>query len=145
MPWYATEYEPWPVEPIQVETPVGKYGSFIWASNEREARAFAKRRRIGETVTHVASRTRRPEPLPSELIRRSMSPAQKLNFVHSVTFLSFLLAQSIGAPPHGLLGDEGLLHQAIHSMSIGWPRREPLRAIVRNFESRVPGFTRRLA
>ena len=145
MPWYETIYEPWPVAKQRDGSVLDKYGSFIWAKSRQHARALAEQRRIGEIVGGVARRkaTPRPEPAASELLKPRMTPKQRVQFLHAVTFLAFVYGRSRGADLFTLLGDEGLVHQAVHAMQHGWPPRAELRETLRHFERRTPGYTGR--
>ncbi len=121
---------------------VGSYSSFILANSEKHARALAKQRNIGEHVDGVlGARKSRPYPLASELLaKRRLTPSGKIDVLHATTFLSYLLMQSHSAPPCDILGDEGLLHQVIHTIAFGSPKRTDMVAVLRYFEKMVPGY-----
>lgn len=144
MPWYATEYEPWPVA-AQQGSSLDKYGSFIWAKSRKHAGAIAEQRRIGEIVGERVRRKAmpRPEPAASELLKARMTPAQRVEFLHAVVFLAFVYGRSRGADLCTLLGDEGLVHQAVHAMQHGSPPRAALAETIRHFERRTPGYVGR--
>jgi hypothetical protein len=142
MPWFLTEYEPFPVEPVKApKNNIGKYGTHIWAKNWKHAETVCAMRRIGEIVVGAGhnKRDRRPEPLPSQLLKKRMTHRQRIDFIHAVTFFSYLLMQSTGAPASAIVGDEGLVHQAIHCMIGAFPR-QAMKTALEYFERRVPGL-----
>jgi hypothetical protein len=142
--WYTTVYPArpaWKHEGLSPETVVGDYSSHIWASSRAHAQKLVKRRNIGERLTGGTWR-KRPHPHTSELLRRNrLTKKQALDVVHSVCFLAYLLARATGAKHEDLLGDEGLVHMTIHSVSFGWPRRRVLAGALVAFERMVPGYT----
>lgn len=143
MPWYMCVYPAWPHMPTDPGNMVGDYSSFIRAKNLKQAEKLAAQRGLGERVICKWSPDGRkaPYPLPSDLLRkRSLSPKQRMDIIHGTCFLSYLLMQSAKAPPSGILGDEGLLHQVIHSMSFGRPSRKQLIETMIYFERQVPGY-----
>jgi len=148
MAWFLTEYRAWPDEALNDKSPIGAYSSFIWASSLRQARRLAKRRRIGERVMGQSlGRSlgkRRPYSPPSIMLRkRRLTNRQKLDVVHGAVFLMFLLArqESMGAMGvAAILGDEGLLHSLVHSLTTGWPRRKAVTRMMEDAERMVPGY-----
>lgn len=121
---------------------INSYSSYVWAKSERHARLLAKRRNIGEVVIG-GSQKAAPYPYLSELLRkRSMRPKDKIDAIHAATFLGYLLMQSCGAPPCDVIGDEGLVHQVIHCLAFGTPKRAHLAEVASYFERRVPGYVK---
>jgi hypothetical protein len=156
MAWYLTAYRAMGTPPKRPpRRSVGAYGSYIWANSHRQARARARRRGIGEWLDlNAAGRPRTlngrrpPYMLPSEMLRKrwSWTPKRRLELIHATTFLAFLLSNCRRGRTRlqhhqMLLGDEGLLHQVAHCMSLGTPRRRDLARTVANFERLVPGYT----
>lgn len=142
--WYTTTYSARPRRQgkrlLSPEIVVGDYASHIWASSRPHAEKLAKQRNIGERVTGGTWRKRQYR-YASELLRRPrLNKKQALDAVHAVCFLSYLLMRSSGAKAEDILGDEGLLHMAIHSVSFGWPGRRKLAAGLEYFERQVPGY-----
>lgn len=82
-----------------------------------------------------------PYALPSQMLRRNtLNKNQALDAVHAVCFMSYLLMRSTGAKAEDVLGDEGLLHMAIHSLTFGWPGRRRLADGIEYFERMIPGY-----
>ena len=77
---------------------------------------------------------------PSQMLKIRMTHKRKLEFLHASVFLSFLISRSMGAPIHGILGDEGIVHQCCHAMEIGWPSRKSLSSTLNHFEKLIPGY-----
>jgi hypothetical protein len=150
MSWFICHYPPRPSF-TAMRNPgdddlVGDYASFIWANSEKHAAVLARRRNIGEVVDGKwGSRRSKPYRLPSELLLgRRIDKKKALDAVHSTAFLCYLLMQSHeDVPPCDIVGDEGLLHQVIHSLSLGWPRRKDMAATLKYFELGVPGYVPR--
>lgn len=141
--WWTTVYPArpsWKHEGLSPETVVGDYSSHIWATSRPQAEKLARRRNIGERLTG-GSWVKRPHLLPSEMLRRRrLSKKQALDCVHAVCFMGYLLMRSTGAKAEDLLGDEGLVHMTIHSITFGWPNRRDLAAEMRAFERMIPGY-----
>ena len=140
-----TAYDAWPRKRPTKDVGVpGQYCSFVWARNQRHAERICKERRIGEAVVCQWTKKSKTHPFarPSQQLRlrRKMSEKEKLNFIHSVCFLSFLLARSKGENAYTLIGDEGLLHQAIHCVSTDSPPVKDLKSVLEHFEAQVPGY-----
>ncbi len=141
MPWFICQYTAWPTDMLS-DDPVGDYSSFIYARSMRDANKIARIRRLNELVLCKWSRSNRsPYRRPSDqLRRRKLSHKQRFDIIHGLTFLSYILLRSRRAPPEQLVGDEGILHQAIHSLAYGYPSRRGLIPIIRAFEIRAPGY-----
>ena len=140
--WFLTQYEPFPVAPVSVDDPSGTYGAFVWALTEREAEALCARRRIGETIIGRGGKRATPAPYqrPSAMLKTRMTHTQKLEFLHGTCFLCFLASRSLGASVFETLGDNGLMHEAIHAMSHGRPTRTHLAEMLAPIERKVPGY-----
>ena len=139
--WYTTVYPARPEWKALEGEVVGDYASHVWASSEAHAKKLIRRRNIGESLTGGKWR-KRQHRYPSELLRRPrLNKVQALECVHAVCFLSYLLMRSRGAGAEDIVGDEGLLHMAIHSVQFGWPGRQKLAGGVALFERSVPGYT----
>lgn len=140
MAWFLCNYPAWPKEP-SLKAPIGNYSSFIWARNLQEAKRLAKRRRIGERVMWERGNRGQPYIPPSKQMRkRHLTPKQRLNVIHAVCFLSYLASRAMKMGPEDTMGDEGFLHQTVHSLSIGFPRRRQMIAYLEEIERRVPGY-----
>lgn len=142
--WFLTEYEPFPVDPVKMpdNTGVGKYSAFIWAPDWRGAERLAARRRIGEIVIGASARKASAAPyrLPSMMLKAKMTPKQKMQFLHGVCFLSFLAQRALGVSAFDILGDRGLMHEAIHAMEHGRPARKELAQALATVERKIPGY-----
>ena len=140
--WYLTEYSPWGKKPLP-ESPIGLYGSHIWARSFPDAERKAKLRGLGERVAGrvLMQKGARPHELPSQMVlSKRLSWKRKVRIIHATCFLCFLLARSNKWPTEGTMGDEGILHQVIHSLCIGWPRRKALSEMLAAAERMVPGY-----
>jgi hypothetical protein len=144
MPWFLTQYPPIPTQPnSDGETVIGYFGTHIWARHMEEAKAFALARNIGEIIIgrSYTSPKSRPHPLPSEMLRkRRLTPRQRIEVLHAVSFLAYLCVQSLGTPAHETVGDEGFVHETIHSLLSGTPQRAQMIATLEHYENRVPGY-----
>jgi hypothetical protein len=146
MPWYMTQYPPLPTQshPPNDKTEgvvIGFYGSCVWARKRREAEDMIVARNIGEAIVFVLGTKKRPEPTASEMFRkRTMTKRQALQAIHGVTFLAYLAMRSLATPPQDVVGDTGFLHEALHSLLSGEPRRAELIATLQFYERRVPGY-----
>ena len=138
---YVTEY--W-TNPAKQRGPVSatnaKYGSHLWARSMSDAEKIAKARGMGEKITGWG-RGRVGEPLPSDMLaKRNATPQQKIETLHAITFLGYVALQSEAAEPWEIVGDNGILHEAIHLFEFGGRDRKRLVQMCRDIESRVPGF-----
>ena len=118
----------------------GRFGHYIFARNRRHALKLARQRGLGERLEGEVSK---PViySIPSKLLaKRLRTRAQALDAIHSLTFLCHLALSSGVAKPYQITGDKGVLHDAIHSLCFGQPRRRALIARVQELEARVPGF-----
>jgi hypothetical protein len=144
MAWYLTRYRAWhPDSPPPVKGRwVGHYSMFIWARSMPDAWRKAKARNIGERVECVWQRKGvRPYELPSVLLtRRRLTPRQRIDVIHAVIFLAYLVGRSQKAQLPELIGDEGLVHMTAHCLAFGWPTRKKLAPHIRRYERRVPGY-----
>lgn len=147
MRWYHCHYPPRPEHANprvdKRDEGIGSYSSFIRANSVKNARILARRRNIGEIVDGRwgTTKSKTPYPLTSKMLLKSrLSKSQALDVIHSATFLSYLLMQSHSAPACDIVGDEGLLHQVIHSLCFGSPSRKDMAATLKYFEGRVPGY-----
>lgn len=127
--------------PVDAENEVGDYSSFIRARDMKQARKLALQRGLGERVLCLWGGKRAPYVRPSELLaKRSLTPKQRMDVIHGTCWLSYLLMQSMKTPPADTVGDEGILHQVIHYMSSGQPRKQGLIDSLRHYEHLVPGY-----
>lgn len=148
MPWYMTKYPAWPDQPkAGKDELVGYYSSFVFARGMDEAKRIVKARNIGEVIEGLwggrvgKPRLKNPHERPSDqLRRRKLTPRQRIDVIHNVCFLSYILQRSTGAPAQAILGDEGLLHQTVHCLQHGNPPRRALIDSLRHFERLVPGY-----
>lgn len=141
MPWYMTQYPPVPTMPNGPDLPIEYFGTYIYAHKLDAAKSFARMRNIGEIVLGVSGEKRRPEPTVTDLMRRRrMTPRQRLEVVHAATFLGYLAMQSLGTPAHEVIGDEGFIHEVIHALLNGRPKRATVLTTLAHFEQRVPGY-----
>ena len=143
MPWFLAEYEPHPVSPIKLDdTGVGKYSSYLWARDWNDAKRIAKQRRVGEIVVGLISikASGAPYMKPSLMLKKGMSSKQKLDFVHATCWLSFLAQASIGLSVFDVVGDAGILHEAIHTASHGRPNHREMKEMLKSIERKVPGY-----
>lgn len=129
--------------PVDIEDNIGDYSSFIRATDLKAANRLARNRGIGEKVICQWQPEGRKVPYlkPSELLaKRSMTAKQRMDVIHGTCWLSYLLMQSMKVAPAATVGDEGILHQVIHSMSSGRPSRKALIDTLRHYEQLVPGY-----
>ena len=119
------------------------YGSHIWAKDWRQARAFAKRRGIGEEVVGVWVST--GEMPASEVIRTKGTVRVK---VHALCWLG-LLATSCGVATAFDFFDDasGIIHQFVHAVNqSGDPAGESANVFpmvllaVQRLQAKVPGY-----
>lgn len=144
MPWYLCQYPAFPADPITDDTE-GNYSSFIWARSRKDAERLAKVRRMGERVLCCWQRKGRdPYRRPSDqLRRRKMTTRERFDAIHGLVFLSYILLRSRRATPEHILGDHGILHEAVHNLTFGCaPRRRELIEAVAGFERMAPGYCR---
>lgn len=146
MKWFIAEYRAWP-RGFVVDSPISTYTSFILARDLAHAKRLAKARNIGETLLGEGlrySRSKAPYRPPSVLLRkRRLTQALRLDVIHATCFLSFLLMRVKGvkgAGVHAILGDEGIMHQVIHTLSFGFPRRKAVITALEGCERMVPGY-----
>lgn len=153
--WYQAYYAP-DCRQVADEAPrVGLYGSYIFADNYDQALQFAAQRHLGERVEalfipirnkiEAANGKRWPYTPPSAMLGWKPTYWRKkdnrLEFIHAVTFLSFLAVRSkVIRADLGVLGDGGILHEAIHCMQFGRPSRNKLREWLQGIEAAVPGY-----
>lgn len=141
MPWYLTCYNATPQEgKANPHSIVGSYSASVWAKTKRHAERLCRQRNIGEVVYGGPTQWQRIERPSSLLAKRTLSHKDKLAVIHSVCFLSYCLMRCIKLPPWAVVGDKGLLHETVHCLSFGRPRRKELIAKLEHFESIVPGF-----
>lgn len=129
--------------PVDLVENIGDYSSFIRAPDRRAADRLARNRGIGEKVICEWAPEGRKAPYlkPSELMaKRALTARQRLELIHGVTWLSYILMQSMKTPPSIVLGDEGIVHQVIHCMISGRPLRSSLVATLQHFEQLAPGY-----
>lgn len=154
MHWYAFRYPPRPsgekMTPQRAkiaygDSVIGLYASYIYANSRKHAQELALLRNIDEIMWEGFPATRKDPYLFASklLLKRTLSVKDKLDIIHSVTFLSYLLMQSCFAPPCDIIGDEGLLHQTIHCLCFGSPERRAMAVVVEYFERKVPGYSSR--
>ncbi len=118
---------------------VGEYGTFIEARTRREAENYARRRGMGEVVAGQ-SLGGHDVPRVSELVRKARTPRQKLDCLHAATFLGYMALQSKVCQPFEVLGDQGIVHEIIHSFAGGGRPRAELSAELARIEGLIPGF-----
>lgn len=143
MTWFLCVYPPHPHMPVDIQDNIGDYSSFICASDLKAENRLARNRNIGEKVIcqWQPEGRKAPYPKPSELMaKRSLTTRQRMDVIHGTCFLSYLLMQSMKTSPAAVVGDEGILHQVIHSMSFGRPSRKELIDTLRHYEQLVPGY-----
>jgi hypothetical protein len=155
--WYLTRYA---AEPGRRARPFSKakhaderswvsfYSSYIWATSWTNAERKARLRGIGEIVEGESCRRGNPERRPSELLaKRRLTLRDRLAIIHGATFVTFLLmncrrSRTMLDRSKMLVGDQGLLHQLVHCLSFGRPRRRKMIAMLDSFERKIPGFVR---
>ena len=74
------------------------------------------------------------------MLKRGMTPHQKIEFLHGVCFLAFLASRALGASAFDTLGDRGVMHEAIHAMEHGRPGRKDMVTMLAALERKVPGY-----
>jgi hypothetical protein len=135
MPWYLTEY-------------ANGYSSQVWGRSWSHARRIAKRRGLGETVMGLWSNMPNPRgtatmPASAHFRRRSPTKRQALDAIHALTFLCQLAIAGGLLKAGDVLDDCGLLHDAVHALSHGRPRRAEIIARIEALERLVPGYLAR--
>ncbi len=143
MPWFMCEYSAYPKDKVRQRAEIGNYSSFIWANDRAHADALAAKRRLGEKVLcrwNKRGRNVPYEPPSTMLMKRRLTPTQRIGVIHGVCFLGYILLRSYRAPVEGVLGDMWILHQVIHGMQFGFPPRKKLAEMVRHYERMAPGY-----
>lgn len=137
MPWYGTMY----TDPLSGR----RYGSSVWAPSRRTALKRCVERRLGEKLDGpIWADSRAPYPRPSTMMRQRgrLTIATRMRIVHATTFLCYLLHCSHQTAAYQTLGDDGVLHSLIHSLSLGYPHRAKMVRRLRLLEEMVPGYVR---
>ena len=136
MPWFISEYV----------SSGRKYGADLWAKDFSDAKVVANRRGIGEAILGQGREHRKPFfgcGFPSDLIRqRVLAKKDAIAIVHGVTFLSYIAIESDTYNVGQVLGDTGWLHETIHCLANGNPKRTKMVKWLREVEFVVPGFRR---
>lgn len=140
MPWYYSTYQP--RIDLPEEKRFGKFESAIHADSVEEARDYADLRNIGERLEDVRPFNKHPYQPPSEMLIREgeLDRAEVLRAIHATTFLSYLLMQSKQLHPAQIVGDQGLLHEVVHHLELGDPKRHEIVEMLREHERLVPGY-----
>lgn len=135
MPWYLTD----------CSRESGNYGGQLFAANDEQAREFAERRGIGETVISMGGKGH-PFTRPSEWMRKPPSPENDCHTFHSLCWFAHLALLSCTATANELFGDRGVIHEWAHLRALGeeglGSGMTPDRIVqmVEDIEQRIPGF-----
>jgi hypothetical protein len=98
------------------------YGSGFWADSEEHAKTVIKQRKLPKEKRENAMPTDNGWDDPAHThveaaLLNKKSRAKYNNGLHALTFLSYLATCAKVADHHVILGDGGVLHEFIHSMS----------------------------
>lgn len=154
MPWYETSYIP-PLIRDKVLIRGGAYGCHFFAKNWLHAEELVKQRNLNEHI-FFEWETKDfnypdPYPLPSAALRElyHLTEHQRLVFLHGLSFLGNIAIKSGVAVPEEIVGDEGIVHEAIHQLQIITVGQNPTTHDAQKFkrnlidlEQKVPGFWR---
>lgn len=107
------------------------FGAHIWAKNKKEAESICILRNIGERVL-FESTPRKNEKLPKS----------KEGILHEACFLSFVCLSAGILTIDQAIGDEGIVHQIAHHISIDSEEEEyPIPKVKIDWLRRVtPGY-----
>ena len=120
----------------------GEYGTFIEARKLSEAKNAALARGLGEVVAGQ-SLGGHDVPKPSRMIRAGLIWSKRMEAMHAITFICYMALQAKVVEPYEVLGDEGVLHQAIHQFLYGGTKLAWLRRELERIEGLIPGFPKR--
>lgn len=160
--WYGCYYaaDCHPITEAEAADPGkhGLYGSYIYAERISHARELATKRGLGEYVyglwqpvrippkfNHKLNGRRWPYIPPSTMLGWKRSywerKAARVDFLHAVTFLSFIAVRAkVIRADIGVLGDQGLLHEAVHCMLGHSITKAKMQERLLAIESEVPGY-----
>jgi hypothetical protein len=63
-----------------------------------------------------------------------------MDCLHAITFLCYIALQAKVVQPYEVVGDQGVLHEAIHQFMRGGRRRPWLKRELERIEGLIPGF-----
>ena len=116
----------------------GYFASYVYVDSPEEAHEVVKQRGLGEKVISVGSKAKRPGKSLAGRISKSrvITPGD----LHKLTFLAWIAIESGQRSVRQVLGDRGILHQAIHWMADIPLGREKFLEEVRDLERDIPGY-----
>jgi hypothetical protein len=118
---------------------VGEYGTFLEARTQKQAEQLASRRGMGETVCGH-SQGGHDVPRASKMVKAAMRWPERMECLHAISFLCYMALQAKVVQPYEVLGDQGVLHEAVHQFLYGGRRGPWIKRELERIEGLIPGY-----